>query len=161
MDVEVIVEKGQYTIVKQPQEKLETESLGSCVGLAGVDPEAEVMGLWIFVLPAAKILSRRTNGISPSFFAAEGIDEFLKALEEAGAERERLKLIAAGGARFLEAPTIFDLGGLNASMLRKLLKDRGLQLTGEKLGRPFPTKVWIEPSGKVFVKITGVEERSW
>ncbi len=157
----MIVEKGRYVVLKDPQEKLESESLGSCVGLAGVDEDSQVIGLWIFVLPAAKILSRPRNNVSPAFFAAEGLDEFLGALEEAGAQKGRLKLVAAGGARFLEAPTVFDLGGLNASMLRKLLKDRGLDLSAEKLGRPFPTKIWVEPPGKVFVKITGVEEESW
>jgi len=157
----VIVEKGRYIVLKDPQETLESESLGSCIGLAGVDEETQVIGLWVFVLPAAKILSRPCNGVPPAFFAAEGLDEFLSSLEEAGARRDQLKLVAAGGARFLEAPTVFDLGGLNASMLRKLLKDRGLNLSGEKLGRPFPAKIWVEPSGKVLVKITGVEEESW
>ena len=157
----MIVNKGHFQVVKGPKEKIESESLGSCVGLAAVDKEAQVVGLWIFVLPAARILTKAANGYAPSFFAAEGIDEFLKALEEAGARKETLKLVAAGGARFLEAPTVFDLGGLNSSMLRKLLKDRGLSLTAEKLGRPFPAKIWVDPDGKIFIKITGDEEESW
>ncbi len=156
------VEKGRFLVLKNPKESLETETLGACVALAAVDRDEKVFGLWVFVLPAEKILTPKVGGVPPSFFANEGIDEFLTALEEAGAKRENLSLYAAGGARFLEAPTVFDLGGLNASMLRKLLKDRGLKLTKEACGRPFPCRLALNPQEPfISVKISSEEEEKW
>ncbi|HHI97877.1 MAG TPA: hypothetical protein ENJ96_08485 [Thermodesulfatator atlanticus] len=156
------VEKGRFLILKEPKEILETETLGACVALAAVDREEKVFGLWVFVLPAERILAPKVGGVPTTFFASEGIDEFLAALEEAGAKRENLSFYAAGGARFLEAPTVFDLGGLNASMIRKLLKDRGFKLAREACGRPFPCRMVLNPQeASVSVKISGEEEEKW
>ncbi|NPA48685.1 MAG: chemotaxis protein CheD [Thermodesulfobacteria bacterium] len=156
------VEKGRFLILKNQKETLETEALGACVALAARAPEKKIAGLWIFVLPAEKILNSRVGDVPQTFFAAEGIDVFLEALEEAGAEKEELEFFAAGGARFLEAPTVFDLGGLNASMLRKLLKDRGLTLKAEACGRPFPCRLAVDgKEALVTVKISGEEEETW
>ncbi|AEH45557.1 CheD [Thermodesulfatator indicus DSM 15286] len=158
----MIIEKGQFQITNAKGEIIETESLGSCVALVARDPEARVYGLWVFVLPAERILPRRVPGTTPEFFASEGIDKFLEALEEAGALRERLEFFAAGGARFLEAPTIFDLGGVNSSMIRKLLKDRNLSLKAERCGLPFPCRVKIDPKNdEIIYKISGEEEEKW
>ena len=156
----MIVEKGHYWVGKELQEPLESEKLGACVALAAVDEKAKVFGLWIFILPAARLLTKKISAAG-EIFADEGLDAFLEALEKEGAQRQRLKLVAAGGARFLKAPTVFDLGGLNASMLRKLLKERKLKLNAARLGKPFPARVRVEPSGKIFVKIAGKEEESW
>ena len=156
------VEKGKFLVVKDGKEPLETESLGASLALAALDEADGVFGLWIFVLPAEKILAQPVAGLPRSFFAAEGIDEFLKALTEAGAKRENLTFYAAGGARFLEAPTVFDLGGLNISMLRKLFRERGLKLSAEACGRPFPCRLTLNPEEpSVTVKIFGEEEEKW
>ncbi len=158
----MIVEKGRFQVVKKGGEPLETETLGSCVALAARDREAEVYGLWVFVLPALKILPHRVPNTPDAFFANEGIDEFLAELETQGAVLERTEFYSVGGARFLEAPTIFDLGGLNASMIRKLLKDRKLKLAKEKCGRPFPCRLIINPvSDEIIFKISGEEEEKW
>ncbi len=156
------VEKGQFLVLQEQNEELETETLGACVALAARDREKKIIGLWVFVLPAEKILNPKVGGVPQTFFAAEGIDIFLEALEKAGAEREKLEFFAAGGARFLEAPTVFDLGGLNASMLRKLLKDRGLTLKAEVCGRPFPCRMFVNgKEAMITVKISGEEEETW
>ncbi|OAG27784.1 chemotaxis protein CheD [Thermodesulfatator autotrophicus] len=158
----MIVEKGQFQITNSKGEILETEALGSCVALVARDREAGIYGLWIFVLPAERILTKRVPGTTSMFFASEGIDEFLNSLEEAGVSRERLEFFVAGGARFLEAPTIFDLGGVNTSMIRKLLRDRNLSLKGERCGLPFPCRVKINPKGdEIIFKISGEEEEKW
>ncbi len=156
----MIVEKGTYLVLQKPQEDLESEKLGACVALGAVDDKAQVIGLWVFVLPASRLISKKEQAPN-ELFAEEGLDEFLAALEKEGAHRKRLKLVAAGGARFLKAPTIFDLGGINASMLLKLLKERGITLLAQRLGKPFPAQIRIEPSGKISVKIAGKEEESW
>ena len=158
----MIVDKGRFLILKNAKETLETETLGACVALAAIERENKVAGLWVFVLPAERILNPKVGGVSETYFAAEGIDSFLKALKEEGADLKKTDFFAAGGARFLEAPTVFDLGGLNISMLRKLLKDRGLSLKAEECGKPFPCRMIVDVSeGLVTVKISGEEEKTW
>ncbi len=157
----MIVEKGTYKVIKG-KGLLESESLGSCVAVAALDKKAQVGGLWIFVLPASKILSASNNGTEPTFFADEGLDKFLTALEENGADLGNLQIVVVGGARFLEAPTVFDLGGLNASMIRKLFKDKGISGYEERLGGPFPRRVSLDLStGKIVIKSSEEEEESW
>ncbi len=156
------VEKGRFLVVKDEKEPLETETLGASLALAAIDEANGVFGLWVFVLPAEKILAQPVAGLPRSFFAAEGIDEFFKALTEAGANLKNVSFYAAGGARFLEAPTVFDLGGLNISMLRKLFKDRGLGLSAEACGRPLPCRLILNPEEpSVSVKIFGEEGEKW
>ncbi len=157
----MIVEKGTFQVLKG-KGQLETESLGSCVALVALDPEKRVGGLWVFVLPAQKILVSGPNGTSPTFFADQGLELFLKALKEQGAELARLKFCIVGGARFLEAPTVFDLGGLNISMIRKLFKEKGIKTYEEHVGGPFPRKVMLDVGmGTIEVKSSEQEEEPW
>ncbi len=157
----MIVEKGTFQVLKNTGQ-LETESLGSCVALAALDTQKRIGGLWVFVLPAQKILVSGANGTTPTFFADQGLDLFLKALQDQGAEISDLQFTVVGGARFLEAPTVFDLGGLNISMIRKLFKDKGIKIHAEHVGGPFPRKVILDlGEGTIEVKSSEQEEEPW
>ncbi len=158
----MIVDKGTFKVLKK-KGTLATDSLGSCIALAVLDPQAQIGGLWVFVLPARKILLKNNaNGVSSLFFADEGLEPFLKALREQGADFNRAKFVIAGGARFLEAPTIFDLGGINIAMIRKLFKSTGINNYEEHVGGPFPRVVHLDlEQGIIEVKTPGKEAESW
>ncbi len=153
----MIVEKGTYKVIKG-QGTLESETLGACVAVAALDKKARVGGLWIFVLPSRRILPSIENDFESSFFCEEGLEEFLNLLKDQGADIANLQLILVGGARFLEAPNFFDLGGLNSSIIKKLLKDKGFNYI-EHLGSPFPRAITVNVSeNNILVKFSEEEE---
>ncbi len=152
-----IVEKGTFKVIKG-KGILQSDTLGACVAVAALDKKARVGGLWIFVLPAKKILASIDNNSIPSFFCEEGLEEFLDLLKDKGAEIKDLKMVLVGGAKFLEAPSFLDLGGINASMIKKLLKEKGFDYI-EHLGGPFPRSVTIDLSkNNILVKSLEKEE---
>jgi len=67
--------------------------LASCVGLAAYDPQGGVGGMAHFLLPEPV-----SSAVQPEKYAASGVPRFLRRLEEAGARRERLRAVIAGGA---------------------------------------------------------------
>ncbi len=149
-EIQVVRHVGQLTCL----------GLGSCIGLALLDPVAKVGGMVHVMLPesyAGKPVDK------PGKFADTGVVELLRQLERAGASRARLVGAYAGGAQvfsFGSGEGRLDIGSRNAAAVLAQVKALGLTIrgtdTGGNLGR---TVTMAVDSGEVRVRTVSMGER--
>lgn len=136
-----------------------TLGLGSCVGIAIRDPKTKIGGLAHVMLPDSKQI--RNNSNLPKF-ADTGIEELVKLIVKAGADRTRLVAKIAGGAQMFAFQNNTDLvrvgdRNVEASILKLsqmkipvLAKD-----TGENYGR---TVTFYPETGEFVIRAVGREQ---
>jgi chemotaxis protein CheD len=105
--IEVSVRMGELAASRQPHDVLVTVGLGSCIGLALVDPVRCVAGLAHVVLPEVGALQTDT----PAKFGDLAVPALLAELTALGAMRSRLQAVIVGGAQ------MFSFGGGGAGRL--------------------------------------------
>ena len=86
---------ADLNICKSP-DIITTLGLGSCIGLTLYDPVTKVGGMVHYMLPDS---TQMRNNSNIAKFADTGIDELLKQVLRAGANRTRLVAKIAGGAK--------------------------------------------------------------
>ncbi len=149
------VSAGSYFV--GPKKPLLLEAyLGTCVGVAMVDSDAGVGGLAHFLLPEPVSLQ---GAFQPEKYAASGMPIFLKALYDAGAQRDQLKATMAGGALVGPLDDLdlnLDIGGRTAETVETILKAEGIPINKAETGGVFSCCIkldmqqWgccIDPSG--------------
>jgi chemotaxis protein CheD len=114
--------------------------LGSCIGLCGLDPVANVAGMVHVMLPQAF----QGKGLEkPGKFADTGIPALIEAMLKAGADRSRLRFAMAGGAQVFKfsanTESKLDIGSRNAQAVQEVIRTLGLRIvahdTGGSVGR--------------------------
>ena len=151
----VVVGVGDCCVTSDPERVLVTFALGSCVGLAVHDPVAHVGGLLHFMLPAAPA-GAIESGKSPWMYADSGIPLLFRATYEHGAQKNRLRVHAAGGARMMDESAVFNIGQRNLVALRRILWKAGIMLNAEATGGADARTMRLEiASGRVFLRSPG------
>lgn len=117
--------EGQFTCL----------GLGSCIGLAAVDPLTKVGGMVHIMLPEAfpdKPVDK------PGKFADTGVRQFLADLESMGASKSRLRWAMAGGAQVFKfgdgSPNRMDIGARNALAVKQILSGIGARIVAQEVG---------------------------
>lgn len=135
---------------------LTTLGLGSCIGIAIVDPATKIGGLAHIMLPDSTAIKENSNIAK---FADSGIEELVRQMVELGASKRRMVAKIAGGAQMFAFNNNSDLlcvGERNAEASRKKLDQLGIPLlasdTGENYGR---TIVFYPESGELVIKSVG------
>ena len=108
--------------------------LGTCVGVALFDDEAQVGGLIHLLLPEPV---SRTGGIQPEKYASTGFPLFLKAVCNEGASKSRLKAFIAGGALvgpLKDRDLNLDIGGRTAETVLQYLKAENIKVEKSETG---------------------------
>ncbi|MBS1717003.1 MAG: chemotaxis protein CheD [Armatimonadetes bacterium] len=109
--------------------------LGSCIGIVMLDPETGIAGMAHLMLPES--FSKKPTD-KPGKFVNTGIQELIGQLERAGADRHRLRVAYSGGAQVFkfgsEAGLKLDLGARNASAVKSLLDELGLDTVAIDVG---------------------------
>ncbi|HKI49683.1 MAG TPA: HDOD domain-containing protein [Desulfobacteria bacterium] len=134
------VPSGQYNVTGKKPEMLEA-ILGTCVGVALCDRHADVGGMMHILLAAP---SDRDNVWGPLKYAETGLPLFIKALCEAGAQKERLEAHMAGGALIGPVSTMdleLDVGGRTVDAAEKILKKEGIPVLKAETGGYFPCRL--------------------
>lgn len=108
--------------------------LGTCVGVAIFDTEADVGGLIHLLLPEPTSLE---STFQPEKYASNGLPLFLEALYAAGASKANLRAWIAGGA--LVGPVMqrdldLDIGGRTAEVVRNILEGAGIAIAHVETG---------------------------
>jgi len=124
---------GEVVVSRDPMVVLVAYGLGSCLGIAMVDPLLHIAGLLHAVLP------ERLNGADPfsAKYVDSGIEGLLNEMTRAGANRRRLIIRMAGGANMLLSSglsTTFDVGTRNINSAHLTFQRMGIDLRGEMVG---------------------------
>jgi len=120
---------GELAISSREGDELIAIGLGSCIGLALIDPQAGVAGLAHVVLPQAQ----GSDGPA-SKFGDLVVPEMISRLERAGAVRRRLIAVLIGGARMFSLGASLDIGSRNAVAVRDALKAARIKIHAEETG---------------------------
>jgi chemotaxis protein CheD len=152
---------GEQAISRDPEDVLVAYGLGSCVGIAVIDPLSRISGLLHAVLPRAADGIER--GPNPYKYVESGIEGLIAAMVNEGAARNRLVVRMVGGANMLisSGPTSsFDIGTRNIEAARTTLNRLNLPLkaadVGGHTGRTL--HVYVADS-RVTVRVIGEKER--
>lgn len=132
VDGPIIVGVGEYRTIGGPGQ-LVCIGLGSCVGIAIYDLQAQVGGLAHAMLPRYE---EGRDKINAAKYADSSIMLMVDELVEMGALRGRLRAKIAGGAHmfsFLSSDTL-NIGQRNSEAARETLRAEHIRLLGEDLG---------------------------
>ena len=151
---EIAVGIGEIKVSSDSSSYLISYSLGSCIAVIIYDTINSTAGMAHIALSDSMINIEKA-GRRPGYYADTGIKELLLAMRENGVTIDPKKLIVkiAGGAKTLKLKSDrFKIAENNIQTVRKLLKEAGLNITGEDVGDTIPRTVRIETStGKVTV----------
>ena len=134
---EIFVGMGELAATAVAREVLTTVGLGSCVGIALVDPSGHAAGLAHVMFPQ----SRKLHVAQPGKYADTAVGALLAALARLGSPRSRICAVIAGGARMFafEAAGSSDIGAANLRATHDALAKAGIPVyasaTGGSTGR--------------------------
>ena len=118
--------------------------LGTCVGVAIYDSDANIGGLIHLLLPQPAIPGSTHE---PEKYALTALPIFLKALYNHGAEKGKLQASIAGGALVCplnEQDLSLDLGGRTLEIVKKILDDEGIEIEKSETGGFFTSKISLD-----------------
>ncbi len=151
---------ADLNICKAP-DGITTLGLGSCVGVALRDPVTKIGGLLHAMLPDSTVIK---NNTCVEKFVDSGLDELVKRMVRAGANRSRLEAKLAGGAQmfaFQRNSDLVKVGERNAEAARKKLKAMHIKLLSEDTGLNYGrTVIYYPETGKYVIKAVGKPEKS-
>ncbi len=109
-----------------------TYALGSCIGICLYDPVIKLGGLLHIMLP----LNMETGRKNPLKYADTGLAEMLRQMEAKGANRSRLVVKIAGGAKMFEVTggSLGNIGLRNIESVKIQMKKQGLRIANEDVG---------------------------
>jgi chemotaxis protein CheD len=152
---------GEQAISRSPEDVLVAYGLGSCMGVALIDPVSKVSGLLHAVLP------RATDGIqnkelNPYKFVESGIESLIAALVKEGANKARLTVRLVGGANMLMSTGVtrsFDIGTRNIEAAYSTLSRLKLPVSAAEIGGHLgrTVRVYVGES-RVTVRVAGEKE---
>ena len=146
---------ADLNICKAP-DVITTLGLGSCIGLTLYDPVTKIGGMVHYMLPDSTQVRNNTNIAK---FADTGIDELLRKVVAAGANRSRLVAKIAGGAKMFETTggsNIGNIGARNAEAAKAILKQKGIRLIAEDTGLNYGRTVELHcETGEFYIKSVG------
>jgi len=142
-------------VSNDPNGRIATYSLGSCIGLAIYDPVAKVGGLLHFMLPESSIDPDKARE-TPSMFADSGVPHLFKSAYKLGLEKKRTKVVVVGGAQILDESGVFNIGKRNYTALRKIFWKNNVLIDVEEVGGSVSRTLFLEiGTGKIWMKAPG------
>ncbi len=148
----VTVDIADLQVSREPDEKLITYSLGSCIGLVIWDPVMKVGGMLHYMLSDSSI-SPEKSAAKPAMFADTGIPLLFKSVYALGGEKKRLIVKVAGASQVMDSAGIFNIGKRNHMALRKILWKNNVMIDSEDIGGQDSRTMILEiPTGRVLIK---------
>ncbi len=155
---DVVVGIADMKVSNDPEARIVTYALGSCLGIALHDPVAGVGAMLHIMLPSSQIDAEKARN-NPFMFVDTGVPELFRAAYRAGAVKERCIVKVAGGATGADSEEAdrFQVGKRNILALRKLLWHNGVIVRAEDVGgqKTSRTMSLHVGSGDVFLKVNG------
>jgi chemotaxis protein CheD len=155
--MKLVVGVGDMKVSSSPQDELVTHALGSCIGVAAIDPEQHVAGLLHFMLPLSSSSPERAKQ-NPYMFADTGIPVLLKELFKRGCTKKSLQIKVAGGAQILDDSGFFQIGKRNIVVMRKFFWKNQIMISGENLGGTIARTMHIQiGDGRTWITVNKKE----
>jgi chemotaxis protein CheD len=151
---------GEAVVSSSPGDLLVALGLGSCIGLAMIDPDAGVAGLVHIVLPQ----SNANGAATPAKFADTAVPHLVQLVTRAGARETRMHAVLCGGAHMFTSQTagnpVMAIGARNAQATLDALAARRITVRAKDVGGTVGRSVEIEvASGTVSVRGVGQQTR--
>lgn len=143
MSGRIVVGISERAFSTVPGDLVVTHALGSCVGVAIHDPVAKIGGILHYMLPLSSTDPEKAAA-NPFMFGDVGIPAFFKEAYALGASRDRLRVVAAGGARVIEVGQTLDIGARNVTIARKLFWKNSIMIAAEDLEGNKPRTLFLE-----------------
>lgn len=154
----IVIGIGDCQVSADPDARLITYALGSCIALAIYDPVSRIGGMLHYLLPESK-LDPEKAARNPFMFADTGIPELFHKAYHLGAVKKRIRVTAIGGAQVIESES-FQIGKRNHLAMKKILFRAGVLLHHEEVGGSLSRTVRLEmDSGRVVMKMGGNPEQ--
>lgn len=155
----VVVGVADCRVSGDVSDVLVTYALGSCVAIAIYDPVARVGGLLHFMLPAAPA-GALDAGKSPYMFADSAIPLMFHEAYGKGAQKSRLRVHVAGGAKIMDDQGVFNIGPRNCLAMNRILWKAGVLVKAEETGGKTARTLRLDiGSGRVYLKSPDESER--
>jgi chemotaxis protein CheD len=142
------------------EDEIITYALGSCLGITLYDPVARIGAMVHVMLPSSSIDPVKATA-NPCMFVDTGVKNLFHAIYKTGAQRNRLVVLAAGGAcaNGLEQDDYFQIGKRNVTVLRSLLWKNGIILKNCDFGGNLARTMSLDVgTGQVLIKMNGTTE---
>ncbi len=155
-----LVGVADMKISSSPDDEIITYALGSCLGITLYDPMACVGAMVHVMLPSSSIDPQKA-ALNPCMFVDTGVKALFLESYKAGAQRNRLVVLAAGGAcaNGLEQDDYFQIGKRNVTVLRSLLWKNGIILKNCDFGGNLARTMSLDvKTGQVLIRINGTTE---
>jgi len=150
-----IVGIGDVLTSTDPDERLVTYSLGSCIALALHDPTVGAAGLIHAMLPTSSIDPARAAS-EPGRFTDTAVTEVLARMFELGARRSTLTAKVIGAATQVDQHGLFRIGERNLAVLRRVLWKNDILIAAQDTGGAVSRTVVLETgTGRTLVKSNG------
>lgn len=157
----MVVGIADMAMTADPRVTLITYALGSCIGVTIFDPVARVGGMLHFMLPQGSLSPEKAIR-TPCMFADSGVPLLFTKAYELGAKKERLVVVASGGAEILADEGHFKIGSRNRTMLRKLFWKNNVLIAAEDTGGTHSRTMTLRlTDGLVTVKNKSEERALW
>ena len=151
----VVIGLAEMAVSNNPSAILTTYALGSCIGVVLYDPVVRVGGLLHAMLPDSTIDPVKAQA-HPGMFVDTGMPALLHAACQMRADRQRLRIFLAGGARIMDDQNLFNIGGRNVAAFTQWLRQEHLHLNAEQVGGQVNRTVGLSiGTGRVTLKVSG------
>lgn len=135
---------GGLTVQRADCGAIITHALGSCLGVAVIDPYAQVGGMLHAQMPTSA-KSPELAAKDPGRFVDLGVPLLFQQAVAAGADKRRLRVTVAGAANMSGATNpLFDIGQQNLTALRKALWRLGALIAAEETGGAIPRTMILD-----------------
>ena len=146
---------AELVVSNNPGAILTTYSLGSCIGVMIYDPVVRVGGLLHAMLPDSTIDPTKAQS-QPGMFVDTGLRALLQAAGQLRADKRRLRIHVAGGARILDDQKFFNIGARNLTAFSDFLRREELRVVGEQVGGEGHRTVGLAiETGQISLKAAG------
>jgi chemotaxis protein CheD len=154
----VIIGISDANVSNNPQDVLETLSLGSCIGVCLYDPTTTIGGMLHYQLPSSTMNPGRAKQ-NPLMFADTGMMFLIDRILTMGAKEKQLQVKIAGGAAMDTGPEGFDIGKRNYLAIKKVLWQHRMFIKAEDIGGSSPRNMYLDiADGTVKIKVNGSEK---
>jgi chemotaxis protein CheD len=148
----MVVGISDCKVSADPRTALITYALGSCIGIALHDAQAQVSGLLHILLPDSQMDKEKARA-NPWTYADTGIPLLLASMRQQGARTAGMRVAVIGGAQVIQGHQMFEIGRRNYLAVRKALWKAGMLTELEAVGGAVARTVRIEvAAGEVWVK---------